>query len=118
MRNVQRSTRTGGARLEFGAETKGRAAAKISTGSGQATGSNGTALMSWLTLLTSDCEGAEVRCDDVAQQVLFAHETGAQAWLSGVFAIIQGATGDRAVAVPNETAMRSEDTTLPSMRSL
>jgi hypothetical protein len=118
MRNVQRSTRAGGGSSEFGAKTKARRAAEISTGSGQATATKGTALTSWFALLTSDWEGADVRCDDVAQQVRFAHETGAQAWLSGAFAIMQGATGNRAVAMPNEAVMRSEDTTLPSTRSL
>jgi hypothetical protein len=92
--------------------------AGISSGSGQPIASNGTALMSWFTLLTSDCDGEEVRCDDVSQQILFAHEPGWQIWLSGVFVIMQGASGNRAVAVPNEAAMSSEDTSLPSIEFL
>ena len=118
MRNVQRSTRTGEASPKFGGETKGRRAAGISTGSGQPTASNGAALMSWLRLLRSDCDGREVRCGDVSQQLLFAHEAASQAWLSGVLVRMQGVTGNRAVAAPNEAAIKSEDRILPSMRSL
>jgi hypothetical protein len=58
-----------------------------------------------------------VRCNDVSQQLLFAHDPASQFCPSVVLASMQGVTGSRAVAAPNEARTRSDATTLPSMRS-
>jgi hypothetical protein len=118
MRNVQRSTRAGGAWPTFDAKKVRAGNTRASIGSKTSVGFATTAANSRpAPLFVSGWEGSEARLDEVAQHVLFAQQFGRQLCTLAVDADTHDGAGTRRVAAPKALATSTDSISLPTIFS-